>query len=269
MELPSGRIKDIMGHHYGEWEVLEFSHLDKYENSVWKCRCSCGTIKYQGRSWLMSPNIGSCGCQSKRKVSEKNKQNLTGQKFGRLTALRSLKEKKQGNYIWEWACDCGNIVEIKASDVKSGNTKSCGCLQDEVRIQNNIIYKRKPDNHSNKNTKFNHYRNHAKNRKVSFYLTKEQFIKLAESNCYYCGIKAKNPFKANKYSGEWLSNGIDRLDSNLGYMLDNCVPCCKQCNTMKMHWSRENFYKKVKEIYEYKQLADRITNINVKGQVKQ
>lgn len=53
----------------------------------------------------------------------------TGQRFGRLTAIRNTFVKgPTGNYLWEYICDCGNIVIAKSGNVVYGHTKSCGCL---------------------------------------------------------------------------------------------------------------------------------------------
>lgn len=57
---------------------------------------------------------------------------LTGQRFGRLTALVCLPKKRQGtNVFWICRCDCGNIVEIRGNHLCSGDTKSCNCLKRE------------------------------------------------------------------------------------------------------------------------------------------
>ena len=69
---------------------------------------------------------------------------LTGQRFGRLVALRKTeKRNSQGLVIWEFQCDCGNIVEKTGASVKRGITQSCGCLRRETTIQKNIDNGRK------------------------------------------------------------------------------------------------------------------------------
>jgi len=60
---------------------------------------------------------------------------IKGQKFGRLTALRLTDKRINTETIWECKCDCGNIVEIKSSNLIHGKTKSCGCLQKEFAKQ--------------------------------------------------------------------------------------------------------------------------------------
>lgn len=56
---------------------------------------------------------------------------LTGQRFGRLTVLE-LGKPKNGRTAWKCKCDCGNIAIVDACSIKSGHTKSCGCLRSEV-----------------------------------------------------------------------------------------------------------------------------------------
>lgn len=58
--------------------------------------------------------------------------NLTGQRFGRLTALERIGSDAHGKSVFKFLCDCGNTTEHTASLVKSGKTKSCGCLHSEI-----------------------------------------------------------------------------------------------------------------------------------------
>lgn len=53
-------------------------------------------------------------------------------------------------------------------------------------------------------------------------LTKEEYFELIQKSCSYC----------NYYNEEEI-NGIDRVDNAKGYILENCIPCCKHCNRMK------------------------------------
>jgi hypothetical protein len=57
---------------------------------------------------------------------------ITGTKHFRLTAEKPLKKNASGGYVWLWRCDCGGTSKAAHSTVKSGNTKSCGCLQREI-----------------------------------------------------------------------------------------------------------------------------------------
>lgn len=52
---------------------------------------------------------------------------LTNQRFGKLKVIERVKNRKQ-KVVWKCICDCGNITEVRTTDLRSGNTKSCGCL---------------------------------------------------------------------------------------------------------------------------------------------
>lgn len=58
---------------------------------------------------------------------------IVGQKFGRLTCLRENGRDKWMNALWDFECECGNIVNLRSNAVKSGNTVSCGCYIKEYR----------------------------------------------------------------------------------------------------------------------------------------
>lgn len=57
---------------------------------------------------------------------------ITGIRFGRLTAVREVDRDKWNKRQWEFVCDCGTVVVHDASRVKGGNTSSCGCLHKEM-----------------------------------------------------------------------------------------------------------------------------------------
>lgn len=59
---------------------------------------------------------------------------LTGLRFGRLTVVRMDKERKNTHIVWECKCDCGNTCHVLGYAMHYGNTKSCGCLEQENRL---------------------------------------------------------------------------------------------------------------------------------------
>lgn len=61
------------------------------------------------------------------------REDLTGKRFGQLTVLEKTKQKKRSAYLWRCVCDCGKETLCVGYMLKSGDVKSCGCLQDESR----------------------------------------------------------------------------------------------------------------------------------------
>lgn len=52
---------------------------------------------------------------------------LTGQKFGRLTAIERADNNKHGNVMWICSCECGSKTVALGTSLRNGQTKSCGC----------------------------------------------------------------------------------------------------------------------------------------------
>ena len=63
------------------------------------------------------------------------KQDLTGQKFGRLSVVADTGKRRHSYVVWLCRCDCGNVTEVISDSLKRGNTKSCGCLHDELAAE--------------------------------------------------------------------------------------------------------------------------------------
>lgn len=118
--------KDIVGKKFGRLTVIGPTDKRQGTNVVWECRCDCGNITFVTSGSIKSGNTKSCGCSWKERGKD-----LTGMKFGYLTAIRPT-DKREANYvIWKCRCDCGNTKFARAGSLTTGNTKSCGCLKDK------------------------------------------------------------------------------------------------------------------------------------------
>ena len=123
LQAENRKFIDLTGQRFGRLTVIErdFSRKDECTSAYWLCKCDCGNITSVSSSNLRRGNVKSCGCL---RVID-----LTGQRFGRLTVIeRDLNNKGNGAY-WLCKCDCGNIKSIYGGNLRSGNTKSCGCLR--------------------------------------------------------------------------------------------------------------------------------------------
>ena len=129
------KIIDLTGQKFGRLTVVERTE-DRIEPSgkrkiVWKCQCECGNITKSDGDSLRSGNTKSCGCMKNEKIKEANSVDLTGQKFGRLTAIQQTRDSKN-RLCWHCICDCGNECNILTGLLTTGHTKSCGCLQKDI-----------------------------------------------------------------------------------------------------------------------------------------
>ena len=62
------------------------------------------------------------------------KDDLTNQKFGRLTVLGDVRERtKNGKVLWHCLCECGTVTFVRGDHLKNGKITSCGCLNEEKK----------------------------------------------------------------------------------------------------------------------------------------
>lgn len=164
---------------------------------------------------------------------------LTNVKFGKLTVLSRAENFNTGrNRVrWNCICECGNTSTVSRSNLMSGSTKSCGCGRKLKKGEASF------------NSLFNEYKNNAKKRNIEFNIKKEDFKKLTSSNCHYCGVEpSQKHTRSKKHNGQVKYNGIDRVDNNIGYELENCVSCCKKCNFAKRKMGKREFAEWVSKI---------------------
>lgn len=185
---------------------------------------------------------------------------LENQKFGRLLVLerdwgRTTLENNWKVY-WKCQCDCGKTVSVRAeflrpdNNIKSFGTKSCGCLQKEKARENGKKYALPAGEYAKRSIYLN-YKTRCKKKNLKFELSRNEFDEIIQSNCYYCGIEPSNFFKNRKNIDLSLKyNGIDRKNPTKGYEHDNVLPCCGDCNYMKLDLSFEVFIDKIKKIID-------------------
>lgn len=163
---------------------------------------------------------------------------IAGQRFGKLVASERM-GKRFNSYLWKCICDCGNEHITSIATLRRGDCTNCGCYKKERAAYIN----RKPGEEAAKNRVFNSIKNGAKHRGIVFELIFEEVMVLIEKNCYYCGVKPSTSSKGlNKHGHTQIMwNGIDRIDNNLGYTLENTRTSCKQCNYAKYKQTETEF----------------------------
>jgi hypothetical protein len=125
--------EDLQGQKFNRLNVVEYHGTIKGK-AMWKCKCICGNESVVASGNLKNGNVKSCGCLIKDATYE----DLSGRKFGMLTAIKFVGYNKSRNSIWECFCECGNIKQALSQNLKRGKTKSCGCYQAECRSSNNL-----------------------------------------------------------------------------------------------------------------------------------
>ena len=186
----------------------------------------------------------------------------TNIRYGRLVVVEHRGKDNRGKHLWLCKCDCGNEKVVVADNLSSGKSKSCGCLKKEFLSKKGNQFGLYEDRQEAMlKVQYSHLkRRHTQNNMVGEILNFETFCTLSKSNCKYCGLEYSKEIEdrlneskhKKRLSDEVLRiNGIDRVDSNIGYTKDNSVSCCKYCNFAKHTMSEDDFYIWIKRVYEY------------------
>lgn len=188
--------------------------------------------------------------------------NIIGQKFGRLK-VESIEESKyyttKKGYKKERKrvkvlCNCGTVKIVDINNLKNGNTKSCGCLKEEILPEaRKKGHKNREVDHSPIKRQFRNYKYTASKKGYIFNINFDTFLELVKQNCSYCGITPNLKVTNETKSKSEQINGIDRLDPELGYVEGNIVSCCSDCNYAKRRMSVDRFLEFINRVYNHQQ----------------
>ena len=162
-------------------------------------------------------------------------------KYGRLTPIK-ISGTQNHHTMFECICECGKTTIVKGIHLKNGHTKSCGCYESEMTTRRNLL----PLGESSFNYLYSYYTRNALRRGLEFSLTNEEFREFTQKSCFYCGKPPAMRVKRDsgnggKTNGSYTHNGVDRMNSKIGYVLNNCVSCCKICNRAKRDMDIQDF----------------------------
>jgi len=177
---------------------------------------------------------------------------LIGQRFGEWLILGQQPSQKKET-MWQCLCSCGEVRTVSSKNLRLKKSQSCG--HERYTVQTQIAPNRSaiPVHHRKKTAGyavFYDYFNTARERKLEFALTEEEFYGLAAQPCAYCG-RAPYRTRISKYGDTFIYNGVDRVDNTKGYIRDNCVSCCKWCNFAKNNSHVDDFIASCRAVAQY------------------
>ena len=149
------------------------------------------------------------------------------------------KDQKQGYFIENCVncCQMCNYMKKSLSD-KIFIKRIEHILVYNKIVENGNLYPEIFANHIY-GVNYRTYRHRANEKKFDFEITEQQFNEITKKDCYICG----------KQNSSEHRNGIDRYDSNIGYLIENCRSCCGECNYMKNNYDYRDMFEKFKLVY--------------------
>ena len=132
---------DRTGKRYGHLTCLErCADKDASGAYFWLCQCDCGeTKKVSCGTLLDKKGARTCGCARKKPRPSSMKVDVN-QQYGWLTTVTWQRVPANNRYIivWECRCRCGEITRVVAEHLRSGATRSCGCLSIATTLTNKL-----------------------------------------------------------------------------------------------------------------------------------
>lgn len=123
-------IDDLTNQKFNGLLVLSRYGSNENRQALWKCKCDCGNEAIVSGTDLKHNNKKTCG-KCKNILFYKKHQDIIGKKFGLLTVIDKTEYRDSaGRILWRCNCECGNSNLLFSSlSLKSGNTRSCGCMR--------------------------------------------------------------------------------------------------------------------------------------------
>lgn len=130
ISMMSKRFVDITGKTFNKLTAVRLIGIRK-KQTIWLYKCECGEYVISPYAAVVSGHVSSCGCSLKEVLSakrEKNAEDSIGTQYGELTIIGPAPSLDGRAYVHA-RCSCGNENDYRLKDLKTGNTKSCGCLK--------------------------------------------------------------------------------------------------------------------------------------------
>lgn len=167
-----------------------------------------------------------------------------GSRFGKLIVREIIIGSKRNRLV---ECDCGVIFAAYSYNLENGTTRRCTACANKDRLGKPNLKNRIDPVQRTINDQWNVFRKCARKHGEEF-ITKDKWLSLVTSDCVYCQSPPTNIRRAVAHAQDFRYNGVDRIDSSLGYVSGNVQTACWTCNRMKGNLSHEAFLAHIRKI---------------------
>ena len=218
------------------------THTDTHQT----CTTCCQEFENSLFVGVNGGNTKTCkNCRERNRIQDQNRDKEHRNEFDRIASKKpERKEVKQ-----QWNENNYEKVAMKSmnyrqrqieTDVEGYLNKNAENAKQWREDNPEKVQINNQNKINNINLQYGVYSRCAGDKNLDFEISQEEFNKIVKEPCHYCNIIQERGF-----------NGVDRLDSNTGYVMDNCVSCCKTCNYMKCSLSADVFLKRIEHILTY------------------
>jgi len=130
LEMARNKEANIINKHFNKLKVTSISH--RARGAVYlTCECDCGNTAIIRKDRVTTGETKSCGCLVSTVTIEryeKKRNALVGMKIGKLLVLNGDGLDTYNRYCYRCKCDCGKIVSVAGTYLRTNKVESCGCM---------------------------------------------------------------------------------------------------------------------------------------------
>jgi hypothetical protein len=217
-----------------KFKIFEGDFCKKHERDKYRIEEKEKNIKYcdidRGCFTILKDTSSCEECLKKIRITDNKRKN-------RNRVINTISLSRNTNI--RTCIKCSKDFETFQTKHFKDSTKCKICLENQKnqdKNRENRVRNYQKEHHANLKS---YYKIHIDKSKIrgygDFQIDFETFSELVTRPCYYC-----------KYIKENETNGIDRINNDVGYIKDNCVSCCWKCNRMKHFYHPVFFIEKCK-----------------------
>lgn len=198
-------------------------------------------------------------------MANNNFKDIAGMRFGKLIAVASTEERRWESVVWLCKCDCGKEIKTRSANLIGGHSRSCGCSRKGTNT--GIMLNRTLGSHPSwkgygmiSGEYFGKLRYGAKIRNILFDISIEYLWKMFEDQGRKCALTGQNLAFPPQVVRRGMKKGycsvehtasLDRIDSNLGYIVGNIQWVHKEMNLAKHSLSQKRFIELCQMVVDY------------------
>jgi hypothetical protein len=238
------RKPDMRGEVFGMLTIIE-ELPERNGSPMYKCRCECGAETSVQYVHLSNGHTRSCGCM--RNVYRPWLKICKGDKYGMLTVIEERQRiNKERQALCR--CDCGIVRQYNFYNLRSGHTRSCGCI---TAIEKTGFEGRQRVGY--KEISSFYWRSlivSARKRELPFEISIEKVYKLFIRQNRKCSLTGWDIRLSPTRRGIQTAS-LDRINSLLGYTIDNVQWVHKDVNKSKYTHTQSRFFEICEAVYKY------------------
>lgn len=135
---------NLTDHVFGRLTVVDLDGITINGKYRWLCLCECGGTTITTSDQLLRGKTRSCGCLRVERIRAhgiaRGIEPRIGERFHDLVVMAAAGRDDAGKLLVRVRCDCGTWRVMRWGNVRTGNSKTCGCRSAKMRSKPKFMH---------------------------------------------------------------------------------------------------------------------------------